>query len=107
MLTEQLIGSGRFHEKNELLHWMMADDGGSWPPILLSRLIRYSRNLQIGVLVKSTYVRCNTLFNKRGREAVAMLASGQVCTKVLNKVIEDARRKKNAHNILEFDRRDS
>ncbi|KAH1161954.1 hypothetical protein GYH30_000713 [Glycine max] len=30
------------------------------------------------MLVKSTYVRCNALFNKRGREAATMLAFGQV-----------------------------
>ena len=78
MLTEELIGSGRFHEKNGLSHGMVADDGGTWPPILLSWLISYSRNFLIGALVESTYVRCNALFNKRGKEAATMLASSQV-----------------------------
>jgi len=40
------------------------------------------------MLVKSTYVRCNALFNKRGREAATMLAFGQVYMEVLNKAIE-------------------
>ena len=46
--------------------------------------------MSIGELVKSTYVRCNALFNKNGREATTMLAFGQVYIEVLNKVIEDA-----------------
>ena len=69
MMTEQLIGLVRFHEKDGLSHEMVADDGGTWPPILLSRLIRYSRNLPIVALVKSTCVRCNALFNKEGEKA--------------------------------------
>ena len=107
MLTEELIGSGRFHEKNGLSHGMVADDGGTWPPILLSWLISYSKNLPIGALVKSTYVRCNALLNKRGREVTIMLASDQVYTKVLNKATEEALRKANTHNVLEFDQRDT
>ena len=67
----------------------------------------YLRNLSIGVLVKSTYVRCNALFNKRGREAAVMLAYGQVYTKVLNKAIKDALRKANTHNVLELYQRDT
>ncbi|KAL5172809.1 hypothetical protein HKD37_16G045483 [Glycine soja] len=45
--------------------------------------------------------RCNALFNKRGREAATMLASGQVYREVLNKAIEHALRKANNHNVLE------
>ena len=66
-------------------------------------IVKKSRNLPIGVLVKSTYVRCNALFNERGREATRMLAFDQVYTKVLSKVIEDALKKANTHNVLEFD----
>ena len=51
--------------------------------------IKKLRNLPIGALVKSTYVRCNALFNKRGREAATMLASSQVYKEVLNKAIQD------------------
>ena len=36
-----------------------------------------------------------------------MLAYDQVYTQVLNEVIEDARRKENAHTIFEFDRRNT
>jgi len=36
-----------------------------------------------------------------------MLASDQVYTKVINKVIEDAQRKENTHTVLEIDRRDT
>ncbi|KAL5191576.1 hypothetical protein HKD37_04G010838 [Glycine soja] len=60
-----------------------------------------------GALVKSTYVRCNALLNKRGREVTIMLASDQVYTKVLNKATEEALRKANTHNVLEFDQRDT
>ena len=63
-------------------------------------VLKKSRNLPIGVLVKSTYVRCNALFNKRGKEVTTMLASGQVYIEILNKVIEDALRKANTHNVL-------
>ncbi|KAG4974396.1 hypothetical protein JHK87_031217 [Glycine soja] len=42
-----------------------------------------------------------------GREATTMLASDQVYTKVINKVIEDAQRKENTHTVLEIDRRDT
>ena len=38
------------------------------------------------MLVKLTYLRCNALFNKKGREVVVMLASGQVYAQVLIKV---------------------
>ena len=36
------------------------------------------------------------------REATTILASDQVYTEVLNKVIEDALRKANTYNVLEF-----
>ena len=36
-----------------------------------------------------------------------MLASDQVYTKVLNKATEEALRKANTHNVLEFDQRDT
>jgi len=57
--------------------------------------------MSIYALVKSTYLRCNALFNKRGKEVATMLASSQVYTQVLNKVIEDAQ-KRQALTILEF-----
>ncbi|KAG5059883.1 hypothetical protein JHK87_000912 [Glycine soja] len=66
-----------------------------------------SRNLPIGALVKSTYLRCNALFNKRGRKTATMLASGHVYKQVLNKAIEDAQRKANTHAVLEFDQLDT
>ena len=49
--------------------------------------------MSIYALVKSTYLRCNALFNKRGKEVATMLASSQVYTQVLNKVIEDAQKR--------------
>ncbi|KAG5077421.1 hypothetical protein JHK82_056116 [Glycine max] len=54
-------------------------------------------NLPISALVKSTYRRCNALFDKRGREVTTMLTSSKVYTQVLNKVIKDTQRKANAH----------
>ena len=68
---------------------------------LINLVLEKSRNLPISVLVKSTYLRCNALFNKRGKEVATMLASSQVYTQVLNKVIEDAQ-KRQALTILEF-----
>ncbi|KAG5085576.1 hypothetical protein JHK82_052973 [Glycine max] len=53
---------------------------------LMNSVLDKSRNLPIGALVKSTYLRCNALFSKRGREAAIMLASGQVYTQLLNKI---------------------
>ena len=106
MLTEQLIGSTRFHEINELLHGMMADNGAhdnqSCP-------VNYfgTRNLPIGALIKSRYLWCNALFNKRGREVATILASGQVYMQALNKGIEDAQREANTHTIIEFNQRDT
>ncbi|KAG4965240.1 hypothetical protein JHK85_040215 [Glycine max] len=88
MLTEQLIGSTRFHEINELLHGMMADNGAhdnqSCP-------VNYfgTRNLPIG------------------REVATILASGQVYMQALNKGIEDAQREANTHTIIEFNQRDT
>ena len=102
MVIEQLIGLVRFHKKNGLSYGMMANDEGTRPPILLIQLIQYSRNLPINALVKLTYLRCNALFNKRGREVSAMLASSQVYTQMLNNTIEDTQRKANTHSILEF-----
>ncbi|KAG4935851.1 hypothetical protein JHK85_050770 [Glycine max] len=107
MVIEQLIGSSRFCKKNRVSHGMVANDGDTWPSILLSRLIWYPRNFPINALVKSTYLRCNALFNKRGREVATMLASSQVYTQVLNNVIEDAPRKANVHIVLKFDRCDT
>ena len=69
-------------------------------------VLKKSRNLPISALVKSPYLRCNALFNKRGRKATTMLASGQVYTQVLNKAIGDTQRKTKAHTVLEFNRHD-
>ena len=74
---------------------------------LINFILKKSRNLLIGELVKSTYVSCNALFNKGGRKVVTMLASGQVYMEVLNKVIKDTLRMANTHNILEFNRCDA
>ena len=74
---------------------------------LINSVLKKSRNLPIDALVKSTYLRCNALFNKRVREATIILASGQVYMQVLNMVIEDARRKENIHIVLEFDQLDT
>ncbi|KAH1265285.1 hypothetical protein GmHk_01G001019 [Glycine max] len=52
-------------------------------------------------LVKSTHLRFNALFNKRGREANAYIYT------ILIKVIEDAQRKANAYTVIEFDRCDT
>ena len=64
-------------------------------------------NIPICALVKSTYTRCNTLFNQRGKEVASMITSGQVYTQVVNKAMEDAQRKKNYNIVLEFDQCDA
>ena len=46
------------------------------------------------------------MLNKRGREITIMLASSQVCTEVLNRVIKGIPKKENTHNVFEFDRCD-
>ena len=74
---------------------------------LINSILKKSRNLPIGALVKSTYVRCNALFNERRRKTATMLTSGKVCMKILNKTIEDAHRKENTQTTLEFNRRDT
>ncbi|KAH1228559.1 hypothetical protein GmHk_10G028537 [Glycine max] len=65
--------------------WTLAWDGGRrWghmttnPTKLINMILKKSINLPIGALVKSTYLRCNALFNKRGTEATTMLASRQL-----------------------------
>ncbi|KAL5190483.1 hypothetical protein HKD37_04G009913 [Glycine soja] len=101
MLIEQLIGLVRFYEKNRLLHGM-----GHMTTNLVESInlvLKKSRNMLIGALVKPTFVRCNALFNKKGREVTTILASGQVYKEVQNKIIEDALRKENTHNFIEFD----
>jgi len=89
--------------------WTLAWDGSwQWGHMItnldesINSVLKKSRNLPISALVKSTYVRCNALLNKRGREVATMLASSQLYMEVLNKVIKDALRKTNAHTILEF-----
>ena len=72
------------------------------PAELINLVLKKLRNLPISALVKSTYIKCNALFNKRGREVATMVISSQVYTQVLNKVIEDKHRKTNTHIILEF-----
>ena len=42
------------------------------------------------MLVKSTYTRCDALFNYKGREVPTMIIFDQVYTQVLNKIIKDA-----------------
>ena len=69
----------------------------------INLVLKKSRNMLIGALVKPTFVRCNALFNKKGREVTTILASGQVYKEVQNKIIEDALRKENTHNFIEFD----
>ncbi|KAG5095158.1 hypothetical protein JHK84_050746 [Glycine max] len=44
--------------------------------------------------------KCNALFNKSGREATTMIASGQVYMEVLNKAINDTQRKENADTLF-------
>jgi len=63
----------------------------------INSALKKSRNLSISVLVKSIYLRCNALFNKREREVAIMLAFVLVYTQVLNKYIKDAQRKANTH----------
>ena len=50
------------------------------------------------MLVKSTYTRCNALFNQRGREVARVITFGEVYTKVLNKAMKDIQKKANSHN---------
>ena len=57
---------------------------------LINSVLKKSRNLPISAVVKSTYIRCNELFNKKGREVATILTSDQVYTKTLNKDIENA-----------------
>lgn len=58
----------------------------------------------ICALVKSTYTRCNALFNQRGKEVTSMITSGQVYGQILNNAMEDTQRKTNSQIVLEFDR---
>lgn len=53
-----------------------------------------------------TYLRCNNLFNQRGREVEAVTRYGHVYTKILNRAMEDVQRKANSHHVLEFDQYD-
>jgi len=73
----------------------------------INSILKKSRNLPIGALVKLTYLRCNALFNKGGREVEVMLACGQVYTQVLKKAIDDTQRKTNTHIVLEFNQCDT
>ncbi|KAL5166392.1 hypothetical protein HKD37_18G051357 [Glycine soja] len=60
-------------------------------------------SLSNGALIKSTYLRCNALFNKRRREVTTMVASIQV----YSKPIKDTQRKASTHTVLEFDRHET
>jgi len=83
--------------------WILEWDGGwQWGQLSINLVIKRTRNLPISALVKSTYRRCNALFDKRGKEVTTMLTSSQVYKQVLNKVIEDTQRKANAHIVLKF-----
>jgi len=46
------------------------------------------QNLPICALVKSIYIKCNTLFNQRGREITIMITFDQIYTQVLNKTMK-------------------
>ena len=70
----------------------------------IKSILKKTRNFPLSVLVvKSTYQRCNNLFNQRGSEIIAMTRFGHVYTKILNKAMEEAQRKTNTHHVLEFD----
>ena len=72
----------------------------------INSVLKKTRNLPINILVKSTYLRCNNLFNQRGREVKAMIRSDHAYTEIINKAMEDAQRKANSHHVLEFDQYD-
>jgi len=68
----------------------------------INLVLKKTQNLPMSTLVKSTYTRCNALFNQRGREATTMITFGQIYTQVLSKTMEDTQRKVNSHIVLEF-----
>ena len=70
---------------------------------MISFLAPLSHLARVSELVKSTYLRCNNLFNQRGREVEAVTRYGHVYTKILNRAMEDVQRKANSHHVLEFD----
>jgi len=55
----------------------------------INSVLNKTWNLSICAPVKSTYTRCNALFNQRGREIAAMITSDQVYAQVLDKAMED------------------
>jgi len=73
MVIKVIIGLGRFHEKSELSH----DDDWRWGHMTtnlvesINSVLNKTQNISISALVKSTYTRCNALFNQIGREVVA------------------------------------
>ena len=56
----------------------------------INLILKKIRNFPICALVKSTYIRCNTLFNQRGREVATMITYGQVYMQVPDKAMENA-----------------
>jgi len=54
-------------------------------------------------LVNSIYIRCNEYFVKRGREVIAMMASGKELTKNVDKSIEVKEKKAKSMHVIEFD----
>ncbi|KAL5172388.1 hypothetical protein HKD37_16G045155 [Glycine soja] len=102
----QVDGTWLYDKFKGTLLMAVAQDGTSQSKVPNQDVIVGGRNLPIGALVKSIY-KVKALFNKKGRKAAIMLAFNQVYMEVLNKGIEDALRKANTHNVLQFDRRDT
>jgi len=70
----------------------------------INYVLKKTKNLPISSIVLATYTKCNTYFNKRGRQIIAMASAGHVYSKYATNFLQDADSKSNTHHVIEFDR---
>ncbi|XP_050897043.1 uncharacterized protein LOC127103845 [Lathyrus oleraceus] len=91
--------------------WARAFNGGQhWGHMTtnlveeMNSVLKETRNHPITILVKSTYYRLTSLFDRRGHQWTKMLASGQVSTDKCNKGMVEEVMRANMHNVMQFGR---
>jgi len=71
----------------------------------INSILKKTRNLQMSLMVMTTYTCCNKFFTERRRQVEAMMVVGHIYSEVSPKALEDAHSKANTHTTLSFNRR--
>ncbi|CAK8534765.1 unnamed protein product [Lathyrus sativus] len=70
----------------------------------INSVLKATRNLPITALIKSTFYRLGSVFEKRGHDWTKLLVSSQTFTDNCNKGMAEEASKSSSHNVIQFDR---